>query len=235
MIAEQRQLKPEDLRSVLHGDLDQVVLKALEKDRDRRYENPKDLAADIDRYLDDKPVQAVPPSPFYLTRKYMLRHKAAVLTATAILGLLVVATAISTWQAIRANKAEMIADDERDAAVVAKRAALESEAKAAASEARAIAAKNEAEQTSTERRRLLYASKHAARLSTLEQPRGIGKRGSAIVGGLDSNRLERRSSRILVALFVDTLAPKRFAHRLRHKFRGNFFGRKLAYGRPRWN
>jgi len=150
-IAQQRQLEPKSLRQLLHGDLDRVVLKALEKDRDQRYETPKDLAADIERFLDDKPVQAVPPSPLYLARKYMRRHKVAILTAATILVLLVVATGFSTWQAIRATKAEKVADIERNAAVAARQEAIESEKMA-------VNARNLSDRTAEERRRLLYVA-----------------------------------------------------------------------------
>ena len=123
-IAQQRQIEPKSLRQLLHGDLDRVVLKALEKDRDHRYETPKDLAADIDRFLNDEPVQAVPPSSFYLARKYMRRHRMAILTATFVLALLLAATGFSIWQAIRATQAEDLADRERLVAVRAQQEAL---------------------------------------------------------------------------------------------------------------
>ena len=103
-IAQQRQIEPRTLRQLLDGDLDVVVLKALQKDRDRRYESPKELAADLDRFLDDKPILAVPPSSVYLARKYYRRHKAAILTAACIVTFLLLATAFSTWQAIRATR-----------------------------------------------------------------------------------------------------------------------------------
>ncbi len=108
-IAQQRGIEPMGLRQLLDGDLDVVVLKALEKDRDRRYESPKDLAADIDRFLDDKPVQAVAPSQLYLAKKYYRRNRATILTAATVLTLLVLATVISTWLAFRATKAERTA------------------------------------------------------------------------------------------------------------------------------
>ena len=119
-IAQQRQLEPTTLRRLLDGDLDVVILKTLEKDRDRRYGTPQELSADIDRFLSDKPVQAVPPSHLYLARKYMRRHKAGIVTAATILTLLVTATAISTWLAFRATRAERIAGDRLVAANDAK-------------------------------------------------------------------------------------------------------------------
>ena len=150
-IAQQRQIDPRGLSQLMHGDLDQVVLKALEKDRDRRYGSPQDLAADIDRFLDDKPVQAVPPSPLYLARKYIRRHKVAILTAAMIMALLFLATGFSTWQAIRATKSEQVAERERNVAEAAKREALESEKIA-------VNARKLSDRTAEQRRRLLYVA-----------------------------------------------------------------------------
>ena len=73
-----------------------MVLKAVDKDRDRRYQTSQELAADIRRYLDDQPVHAVAPSPFYLMRKFARRNRALIATAGVIAVLLVVATVISS-------------------------------------------------------------------------------------------------------------------------------------------
>ena len=102
-IAQQRGIEPKNLRQMLDGDLDVVVLKALEKDRDRRYESPKDLAADVDRFLSDQPVLAVPPSALYLFRKYVRRNWGVIATAAVFAALLILASVISTWQAIVAT------------------------------------------------------------------------------------------------------------------------------------
>ena len=59
-------------------------MKALEKDRNRRYETANSLAADLRRYLDDEPVTACPPSPWYRFRKFARRNKAVLLTASAV-------------------------------------------------------------------------------------------------------------------------------------------------------
>ena len=132
-IAQQRQIEPASLCQLLSGDLDLVVLKAIEKDRERRYGTPQDFAADIDRYLNDQPVLAVPASQLYLARKYFRRHKVAIATAATILGLLILATAFSTWQAIRATNAGIDADKARGTAELARGA--ESTARRAAQSA----------------------------------------------------------------------------------------------------
>jgi eukaryotic-like serine/threonine-protein kinase len=85
--AEKRQTDPKELVSLLRGDLDWIVLKAVERDRGRRYGTPSDLAADILHYLKNEPVVARPASATYRLRKYVRRHRVAV-TAAAGLALL---------------------------------------------------------------------------------------------------------------------------------------------------
>ena len=76
-----RQTEPRQLASLLKGDLDWITMKALEKDRARRYDSPTSLAADITRYLTDEPVLASPPSVSYRTSKFIKRHRVGVLAA----------------------------------------------------------------------------------------------------------------------------------------------------------
>ena len=71
------------LRRTLRGDLDWIVMRALEKDRTRRYASPRDLSADVERYLKSEPVLAHPPSGLYRARKFARRHPLAVLGAVA--------------------------------------------------------------------------------------------------------------------------------------------------------
>lgn len=118
-IAQQRGIEPKKLRQLLDGDLDVVVLKALEKGRGRRYESPKDLATDVERFLNDQPVLAVPASQFYLARKYFQRHRVAILTAATVVMSLVAAACVSTWQAVRANRFAKEVVIARDNAVTA--------------------------------------------------------------------------------------------------------------------
>jgi WD40 repeat protein/serine/threonine protein kinase len=72
------------LSRLIRGELDWVVMKALEKDRNRRYETPGAFAADVQRYLDDEPVQACPPSGWYRLRKFARRNRAGALAATSL-------------------------------------------------------------------------------------------------------------------------------------------------------
>jgi len=89
------------LRSVLMGDLDWIVMKAIEKDRTRRYGSPAELAADIRRYLADEPVLATPPSALYTMKKFVRRHRYGVATAATLLVLLMGFAVTMTIQAGR--------------------------------------------------------------------------------------------------------------------------------------
>jgi serine/threonine protein kinase/tetratricopeptide (TPR) repeat protein len=83
-IARRRATDPRALRSELHGDLDWVTMKCLEKDRARRYETANALAADVQHYLNGEPVLAAPPSATYRLMKFARRHRSGVLTATLV-------------------------------------------------------------------------------------------------------------------------------------------------------
>jgi serine/threonine protein kinase len=76
-VAEHRRTEPRRLRQTVGGDLDWIVMKCLEKDRNRRYDSAGSLARDIDCYLHDEPVQACPPSAGYRFKKFIRRNKVA--------------------------------------------------------------------------------------------------------------------------------------------------------------
>ena len=90
----------------MRGELDWVVMRALEKDRVRRYQTANDFAADVMRYLTDRPVEASPPSAGYRFSKYARRNRAALTTAVLLCLTLVFGMAASAWQAVRATAAE---------------------------------------------------------------------------------------------------------------------------------
>jgi ECF sigma factor len=87
-LARQRATTPIRLRRALSRDLDWIVMKAMEKDRSRRYETASEFARDIERYLDHEPVSAGPPGVFYLAHKFVRRNRTAV-TAAALVALTV--------------------------------------------------------------------------------------------------------------------------------------------------
>lgn len=91
-----RRTDPRRLRALVRGDLDWIVMKALEKDRNRRYETAKDFAADIQRYVNHEAVEASPPSTVYRLRKFLRRNRMGVGIA-AILGLVACAAMLVVW------------------------------------------------------------------------------------------------------------------------------------------
>ena len=108
-IAANRDIDPAQLKRAVRGDLDWVVMKALEKDRARRYDTANGFAADILRHLANEPVLAAPPSRAYRMRKFLRKHRAGVIAASLVLLALlggIVGTSIGMLQAREAREAE---------------------------------------------------------------------------------------------------------------------------------
>src|SRR5438128_1186168 len=108
-ISAQRQMEPAKLTRLVRGELDWIVMKALEKDRNRRYETANGLARDVERYLHDEPVEACPPTAGYKLRKFARKHTMGLATAAAFAALLLLGVAVSAWQTVRATQAEAAA------------------------------------------------------------------------------------------------------------------------------
>ncbi|MDB5335374.1 MAG: pknB 31 [Planctomycetaceae bacterium] len=108
-LAALRQTDPRKLTALLRGELDWVVMKCLEKRRDRRYETANALGRDIQRYLADEPVEARPPSPGYRFGKFLKRNKGPVIAVCLVLLALVGGIIGTTLGLIRAVKAEQLA------------------------------------------------------------------------------------------------------------------------------
>jgi WD40 repeat protein/serine/threonine protein kinase len=115
-ISAQRRTDPEKLLKVVRGELDWIVMKALDKDRNRRYATANSLADDIARYLRDEPVEACPPSVSYHVRKFTWRYRIPLVIASLIGTLLVLAAVASLSLAMRAQTAERVAVTARNAA-----------------------------------------------------------------------------------------------------------------------
>jgi WD40 repeat protein/serine/threonine protein kinase len=105
-MAAQRHTEAPKLIHSLRGDLDWIAMRCLEKDRARRYATANDLALDVQRYLEGEPVLARPPSNFYRLQKLVRRNRGAFAAAAGIAAALLVGTALSTWLAVRATRAE---------------------------------------------------------------------------------------------------------------------------------
>jgi serine/threonine protein kinase len=104
-IAASRGVEPKKLSGLMRGELDWIVMKTLEKDRNRRYETANGLAHDIERYLNDEAVQACPPSAWYRLRKLGRRNRAALAVLGMFAAALVVAVAALTLSTVLANQA----------------------------------------------------------------------------------------------------------------------------------
>jgi serine/threonine protein kinase/tetratricopeptide (TPR) repeat protein len=128
-----RRTEPAKLTKLMRGELDWIVMKCLEKDRNRRYDTANGLARDIEHFLRNEPVQACPPSAGYRLRKFLSRNREAVLAAALLLATLLAGIVATGWQAVRATQAQEEAIAERDAkdrALQAKQNALQAEQQA---------------------------------------------------------------------------------------------------------
>jgi WD40 repeat protein len=122
----------------LRRDLDWVVMKCLEKDRNRRYETASALAADVQRHLNGEPVVARPPSASYKLQKFVRRNQLAFSAAAAVAVALLAGAVVSTWQAIRATRAQHAEKRIAEHAQAARRRAEGDLWKALLAEARAL-------------------------------------------------------------------------------------------------
>jgi non-specific serine/threonine protein kinase/serine/threonine-protein kinase len=110
--AERRRTEPARLASQLRGDLDSITLKALEKDRTRRYQTANAFAIDVRRYLRNEPVSAQTPSTLYRMQRFIRRHRVGAAAAAALLVALVLGVAGTTLGLVRARRAEVQAREE---------------------------------------------------------------------------------------------------------------------------
>ena len=108
-IAAHRKVEPARLTKLLRGELDWIVMKAIEKERTRRYDSASDFARDVERYLKDEPVEAGSPPPMYRLGKFARKHKTLLANSGGFALLLIAATILSAWLAIRASSAERAA------------------------------------------------------------------------------------------------------------------------------
>jgi serine/threonine protein kinase/tetratricopeptide (TPR) repeat protein len=155
-VAARRRVEQHRLTRTIRGELDWVVMKALEKDRGRRYETADGLARDVRRYLADRPVLAGPPTATYRVRKFLRRHRGSVAAAILVFLTLLAGVAVSTRQAVRATVAER-------EALRAERVANEQLGRALAAEELAGRRLEEAEKAKGETERALAASEEARR------------------------------------------------------------------------
>jgi serine/threonine protein kinase/WD40 repeat protein len=165
-IAAERNTEPAKLSRLMKGELDWILLKALEKDRTRRYESANGFAADVQRYLAGEPVQAVPPSVSYRFKKFLKRHKGPVVAAVLVLAVLIVGIIGTTVGLIGAENARHEEARQRAEAETAQQNAqnAQKEAEEARKDAtkelrNATEAKHSLEASQTELRATLYSAR----------------------------------------------------------------------------
>jgi hypothetical protein len=155
------------LENAYRGDIETIVAKAIEKDKNRRYSSAADLAADIRRFLNDEAIVARPATTTYKIQKFVRRHRALVTAVAAVFFVLVAGILASTWQAVRATRAgqlarfeesqarsqrdraasaEAVATRERDAATQERDRATRAEADARRQRDRAVVEKQRADE-----------------------------------------------------------------------------------------
>lgn len=108
-VAANRQIEPGKLSRFVKGELDWIVMKALAKERERRYETASSFAKDIERFLNHEPVSAGPPSATYRLRKFVRRNRPQVVAASLVLLALVAGVIGTTWGLLEARKQAEIA------------------------------------------------------------------------------------------------------------------------------
>jgi eukaryotic-like serine/threonine-protein kinase len=184
--ADHRSVEPGRLVPRLRGDLDWIVMKAIERDRGRRYATVDGLAADIAAHLAGEPVTAAPPSASYRLRKLVRRHAAAVASGLAVLLVLLAGLIAFAWQA-------NVAADERDHARAAQREAAEERNRAAQ-----LAADEAVQRQAAERHAATAAAINDFLLTTLgaANVRELG-RDATVAEALD------RAARRVDAMFAD--------------------------------
>ncbi len=114
-VAEFRHTDPKSLARELKGDLDWIVMKAMEKERSRRYDTANGLAMDVERHLHEEPVLARPPSAAYRLSKFVVRNRPAVIAATVVAVAVIGGAITATVGMVRASRAEAATAREAEA------------------------------------------------------------------------------------------------------------------------
>jgi serine/threonine protein kinase/tetratricopeptide (TPR) repeat protein len=175
-VSAQRHSEPVKLTKLVRGELDWIVMKALEKDRTRRYETANGFARDIERYLAGDPVEAGPPSATYKLRKLARKHRGALTTIGAFAGLLLLAAATSTYLAIQASRAERAARAAEAATRRERDRAVDAEGKAQGNLVKVQEEEKKAKQSESEMRAVLefFRNKVLAAARPKDQEGGLG-------------------------------------------------------------
>ena len=175
VLATNRGVEFSALAKVFKGDLDWIVMKAIEKDRTHRYETVNGLALDVERHLKTEPVVARPASTAYRIQKLVRRNKAAFATGVAVVAALLAGAALSAWQAVRATRAERLQSSLREQAQANEHAAR----LAQADEKKERQNAEEARSQEAVQRRRAEAQAYAADMNLVQQALAANNYGRA--------------------------------------------------------
>ncbi len=139
-----RGMEPKKLTGLLRNELDWIVMKALEKDRARRYETANGFAMDVTRYLSGEPVQAHPPTVGYRLKKFVRKHKGPVVAGSVVLLTLLLGIVGTTFGLVRAEQAKQRESERADGERQAKEDAVEQQRRADAERTKAFEFRNKA-------------------------------------------------------------------------------------------
>ncbi len=187
-IAQQHCVERSKFSLLLRGELDWIVMKALEKDRNRRYDTAIGLAADVQRFLADEPVQACPPSFGYRFRKVARKNRVTITTLAVVALTMLAGTGVSVWQAVRATRAEFATNKQRVLAETNAEEARRQSSEAMLAQAEAVKARQEAEAQGNEverQRQAVSRNLYVAdiRLGLVDWNEGnIGRLSSKLIG-----------------------------------------------------
>ncbi|MEZ5345289.1 MAG: serine/threonine-protein kinase [Pyrinomonadaceae bacterium] len=109
-VSENRDTHPDSLKRQLQGDVDNILLKAIRKEPERRYDSVSEFVEDINRYQTGLPVKATADSTAYRLKKFVSRHKSGTVMAVGAILLMIFTTAVSSWQYFKAQKAQASAE-----------------------------------------------------------------------------------------------------------------------------
>ena len=203
-IAAARKTEPQQLSKLVRGDLDWIVMRCLEKQRDRRYETANGLARDIQRDLADEPVEARPPSTGYRMQKFVRRNKGRVIAAVVVLVAFVLGISGTTTGMLAArhaqHEAEMqrtIAESEKDQKEQARKRAEDQRQRADAKAAEALAEKKNAIQQEAAARAEKQCADAEARKAVAETEAAKRSAAEALAEKqrADENAAERRTKK----------------------------------------
>jgi|GEM_PF-3211738 len=143
-LAASRRTEPKRLGTLVRGELDWIVMKALDKDRKRRYETPTSLANDIEAHRTGEPVQAAPPSTAYRIQKFVRKHRGPVIAVATVGIVLLLGIIGTTWGYLVAERTAEREREAKDRERLAKEEATEQRDAATEAREQAVAARNEA-------------------------------------------------------------------------------------------